>query len=580
MRYRGLLNKPPSRESESDTSSRDLCKLFGQDKMRVERIKLKSGQQLAPGDFNVIIGGNAVGKTTLLLELYAEISQTRRTRSYWIESVQHDSQDLRRDIGLVFHSLVRRWDGANLFYYSQASKNPDGNVDLEGNLRFSPSEWQDLKRLAEDDQPLPEKNFFADIKFRRPFVSLLNCETRLNVPNQANVVPLDQPAQDPLNVLYRNRKLLKDVSSSIQEQFSLQLALLTHRMAAIELGLAESSVPPFDSGAEDLQLEYEKVEQWKGTHFFPVQDIGHGIRSMVRLLASLLEPVNQVVLIDEPEMHLYPSQKRWLGRQLVKLAKEQHKQAFIVTHDPIVLQGILDTPSSTTLFRVDFDSDGRTRFVKPCTLEHLSDVGARRNQDSYLQGLFYQRCIVVEGASDRAFYQAVVEEYPGIADKDLGFVASGGKGSTKNVAYIASRVGLRCAFIYDFDALVSDLGVVEDVFSLVGGDTTKLHELRGLLDQFGPPEYAKKSPEVKALGKAGLGSDFAMRHREVFENAVKDLSSAGIFIVPTGGLESWAPEVEPKYRFPEIAPDVIRADSVLKNRLDEFIRPVLVFLGC
>ena len=118
-------------------------------------------------------------------------------------------------------------------------------------------------------------------------------------------------------------------------------------------------------------------------------------------------------------MHIYPAQKRWLGRRLVSLAQAQQKQVFVVTHDPIVLQGILDTPATTRIFRIDMDSEGH-RLIKRCDLRHVTDVGAKRNQDSYLQGLFYQRCIGVEGAADRAFYQNIVEELfqTRIEDKD------------------------------------------------------------------------------------------------------------------------------------------------------------------
>ena len=110
----------------------------------------------------------------------------------------------------------------------------------------------------------------------------------------------------------------------------------------------------------------------------PIQDVGHGIRSMLRILISLLDPVSSVVLIDEPEMHLYPSQKRWLGRQLVSLADEQGKQVFLVTHDPMILQGILDSPASTTILRIDLDTAGN-RLGKSCLLDNNSDVGATRN---------------------------------------------------------------------------------------------------------------------------------------------------------------------------------------------------------
>jgi len=38
--------------------------------MRIDNAKLKNGEQLNFGDFNVFIGGNGVGKTTALIELF------------------------------------------------------------------------------------------------------------------------------------------------------------------------------------------------------------------------------------------------------------------------------------------------------------------------------------------------------------------------------------------------------------------------------------------------------------------------------------------------------------------------------
>lgn len=39
--------------------------------MFVEEIQLVNGTNIRPGLFNVFIGGNGVGKTTLLIELFA-----------------------------------------------------------------------------------------------------------------------------------------------------------------------------------------------------------------------------------------------------------------------------------------------------------------------------------------------------------------------------------------------------------------------------------------------------------------------------------------------------------------------------
>lgn len=547
--------------------------------MQIERIALKGGEELQPTLFNVIVGGNAVGKTTFLIELFDKMCGINRSRWYWIDIPRYASADIRGDMTLLCQSMARRWEGTNLFYYSQAARMPDGNVALDSALRFAENDYRQLKEGLETESTRLSAQLFDDLRYRRPFVTLLNCETRLNIPSTADVTRLDQPPLNPLNVLYRNKGLLKDIGDAIRNQFTLQMNLLSHKQTQIDLGLAMDSAPSFDSAAEDLQAEFEKVEAWKSQNFMPVEEIGHGIRSMLRILISLLDPVNQVFLVDEPEMHLYPSHKRWVGRQLAELARKQKKQIFVVTHDATMLQGVLDTRGSSTIFRFDKDDNGNYH-VKPCLLENITDVGAIRNQASYLQALFYQRCIVVEGASDRAFYQTMVEDYPEVADKDLGFVACGGKGSSKHVAHITSHVGLRCAFIYDFDALLTDVGTIQDICAILGGDASQVAELGTIIAQFGPADQARKSRDIKDAATAGIESSLVQHNHEAFDKAIRALNSVGIFFVPYGTLESWAPDVEPKVRFSDKAPDVVRSNPSLKARFDQFIQPILRYLGC
>lgn len=547
--------------------------------MRIDSVQLKDGSALEFGNFNVFIGGNAVGKTTLALELWSRATGYTRSRWYWTAdgNPTYSSQDVRGDLQLLLGSMARQYEGANLFYYSQAAKNLQGDADLDGKYRFAATEHSQLNDWCEGKTPFPDNIFASQLKYRRSFIAFASCEARLMLPSRVNVTALSQPPQDSVNVLYRRGDLLDEIDEKIRQQFRFHLSLLDHIRTEFELGFSREVGPQFDNTVRDRQAEFTRIEGWKTEHFVPVEEIGHGMRSMVKLLMTLLEPVNQIVFIDEPELHIYPAQKRWLGRQLVLFAKERGKQVFVVTHDPIVLQGILDAPTATRIFRINMD-EAEQRTIHRCDLENVVDVGARRNQDSYLQALFYQRCIAVEGASDRAFYQVMTEElFPDrIADKDLGFVACGGKGASKNVAHMAAQVGLRSALIYDFDALLWDIPLTKEICAIRGGKTESLEKLEQVLrDQFGLDSKRVKA-EADNAHKLGFASKFVQTHRELFEAAMSDLKSVGILVVPSGSLESWAPEVEEKVRFSEQAPDVIKSNQELRQRLESFLNEVLV----
>lgn len=545
--------------------------------MKIDSAKLKSGEILNFGDFNVFIGGNGVGKTTMLVELFHKISDLPRGKYFWIDQVKHISANLSADMTLLKSSLSRKYDGATAFYYSNATKKVDGNVDNSDALRFSSGEFGQINSLTDEA-------ILNEARYRRPFVSFSSCDSRLTLGNEVNLNSLDTPPQDPLNVLYRNKQLLQDIDRNIYEIFKYHLVLLWHFATKLNIGISKEQAPIFDNNASDLQDEFEGVESWKTEKFIPITEAGHGIRSMIKLLTSLLEPVNQIILVDEPEMHLYPSQKRWLGKQLVSLARLQNKQVFLVTHDPMVLQGILDANTTTRIFRVDRD-DLDVGIIKSCELDRIADASALRNQEQYLQGLFYQRCVIVEGASDRSFYQNMFDRYAEIQDKDLGVVVAGGKGNSKHIAHIVSKVGLKAVFIYDLDVLLEETMLIKDVYSMLGGSNQKVSELEDLFS-FNPVvtdkgERWKKIKEITGYtSKAGISEEWKnlKQNREILEGAISALSEKGIFFVPSGTLESWAPDVEPKVRFAEMAPEVVMGDDVLKRNFDEFSKRVLNFL--
>jgi len=368
--------------------------------MKIAQADLHNGQTMLFGDFNVLIGGNGVGKTTLMSEIYTHSTNRPRTRYRWIKEVQYTTPDLSKDMQQLQKSLQKEHDGANIFFVSSATKDPNGNPENDPNSRFSANEISEV--LTSQPQAI-----FQNFKYRRPFIAYSSCDARLGLGNEVGRTNLKQAPKDPINVLHRERRIQREIDTTLFGRFGIHFVILDHSGTNLELGIARTDPPTFNYAADDLQAEFSRIEDWKSQHFDSLSEAGHGIRSMLRLLTTLLDPVNTVIMIDEPEMHLYPSHKRWLGRELVRFAREQSKQVFLVTHDPIILQGILDSNTTTSILRVERAS-GNAGTVKTCNMESLKDATATRNQEQYLQGLFYQRCIVVEGASDRSFYQRIL----------------------------------------------------------------------------------------------------------------------------------------------------------------------------
>ena len=553
--------------------------------MRIDKLVLRSGEEVRMGSFVVLVGANATGKSTLLAELYTASTNPGGAKPSWkwvqgVDIAVSDPQTLAREVL------------ASLIPVERDQPTPEGKKyrsrALPGQAPLGRSQYLLLEAIAEgasDETPLTTRPEFLVL-----LAAFDNCDERAQVNDTAELVDRRQAPTDPINVLKLDRTRFRSIQSRIRSQFAVELVLLDHRGRILELGVAHESLPRDILDEPDELQRYDKTEEWKQKHFTLLSSAGHGIRAMSHMLLSLLEPLHKVLLIDEPELFLYPAQKRDLGHYLARLASNEGKQVVVATHDATFLQGVLESDVDVQVLRLSGSLASPTRSLQHCDLGPLSALGAPARQTEYLNALFFEHAILLEGATDRILYQSARDLLGIETDMDVGFVAGAGASSTLNPGDLCQRVGIPYAYVFDFDVLLpAQISIVKRACALRGSgwDGTGLEQflataakevLEKLESENVGAETAKKELTEKALERLkarGIKTDgLTAATRDELRAEIAQLQQLGIYVVENGELESWFPDIRGA-RYCELAVERIREEPDSATSLRDFLRRIL-----
>lgn len=534
--------------------------------------------EAADSDLVILIGPNNVGKSQALreIEVLAKSGQAGMVVT---------AQTLRRDGS---GDELLSWFTAATSAYPVPAGTEEHRTLPSGNafpLSAARQIWENVQHLSSLSEALI---FRADAEQRLQLASSV-----------ASVDILDGQAVQPLQRLMLDHDAEERLSRAVTRAFGLPVHVNRAGGAQLHLHLGSTeSEPRLDSA--DYREELLTLPR------VPAQ--GDGMRSFIGLLLALSATPYPVVLIDEPEAFLHPPQARELGRQL---ASADSGQRVVATHSADVLLGILDAEASTTIVRLRREGDRNV----PSVLSRGEIQKVWRDPSlrysNLLDGLFHTGVVITEGDGDARLYNAALDvalSARGDPSTDLLFTHCGGKHDLPKAIGALRPLGVPVVAVADVDILRSEELLSQTVSALGGAWEPLRQDWSVLSNAVGQhPVESALVGDVRRQIDSALGADDtarltenqSRRIREVTKTAngwkairggggqaafprgqaaeagarlLAGLRAVGLFVVPVGELEGWAPTLGGHgRRFVQqaLSDDVHRSNEALQLFTDE-----------
>lgn len=399
------------------------------------------------------------------------------------------------------------------------------------------------------------------------FIKNLDASSRLGICDlQVHIGDEDAPSK-PQHLLYRDDKLMAKISGLFERAFGQGLAINYRGGMHIPIHVGES--PDRAKFPDRAAKAYaDEVKKFPALHLQ-----GDGMRSYAGILFQAIVSARDVICIDEPEAFLHPPQARKLGHTL---STEARGQLLVATHDSDILRGFLEgQKGKVRILRIR--REGNINWVyeaSPDAIKRLWETPILRFSGA-LDAIFHDQAILCEDDSDCRLFSSVADHMQDTQQQtwpDTAYVPTGGKAGIPLAAEILRAVGVPVKVVLDFDA-ISDGTFLKKLVTAAGGDwaSAEIHwrrvaaavnegtppneatikvQIQGLLNSVSADKlpkkqdiedaYKSKSPwaDIKKHGLSGVPNGQA---RQECESLVDLLQKIGIYLVPSGEIESFCP---------------------------------------
>ncbi len=196
--------------------------------------------------------------------------------------------------------------------------------------------------------------------------------------------------------------------------------------------------------------------QFGSTEYSLLRDEGHGLRELVILLAAIYRDDWELLVVDEPELHLHPSMARLCIGELERICSGSDRRALVVTHEPTLIK----PTKAEDLKAIHYFATGSAAITMWDAVREdaVSKVTASLQHNPQLVStlVFSPRPVLVEGIHDVTALTVSLARTQApevVAQTDL--IECGGNGQVATWFEIAHALGVDVRAVADLDCLLA-----------------------------------------------------------------------------------------------------------------------------